>query len=578
MKARDYQEFGVNEFFNYYTNGGKGNSLLLYPTGTGKSIIIAEIVRRMCTKWTGTRVMMLTHVKELIEQNYEKLTTIWPTAPAGIYSAGAGRKDTMFPITFGGVQSVVKDPSQFGKIDLLIIDECHRIPPTKNTSYQRVIQFLKKVNPNLIILGLTATPYRMGSGKLIDGDMFDHVLVDATSFEAFNWFVDQGYLCSLSPFSTETQIDLTGVKKQGGDFQQKDLQKATDKEEITHNAVCEMVHAAKEQGRKHWLVFATGTDHVDNIVTEIQEQGYSAVGVHSKMPAKQRDENIQLFLDKKVTALVNMGVLTTGFDAPFLDLLAILRATDSPSLWVQILGRGTRTDYAEGYDLTTQQGRLDAIMYSDKPDCLVLDFAANATRLGPINDPVIPKKKKKGGGDAPIRICDSCGFNMHPSIRTCPKCGKEFPPETKFSSSASSEELIAKVKKSAPPPEVHYFKVDRMFFARKGGRAGKPDFLDISYHCGLRKFSMPFCLEHEGFASKKARDWWRSATGNDDNVPKTLLEAIQRFEECRTPVNIRVHTNKKPYPQILQIDYTGEFNEWASTPVVDANLLKRGKA
>ncbi|UFK26943.1 DNA/RNA helicase [Vibrio phage vB_VpaS_AL-2] len=568
MKPRDYQEFGIEEFFRYYCNGGKGDGLLLYPTGTGKSIIIAEIVRRMCGQWPGTRVMMLTHVKELIEQNYDKLKTVWRHAPAGIYSAGAGRKDTQYPITFGGVQSVVKNPGQFGKIDLLIIDECHRIPKSGNTSYQKVIKFLKKMNPRMIVLGLTATAYRMGGGTLLEMGIFDHVLVDATEFHAFNWFFDQGYLCTLSPYRTETEIDLKGVGKQGGDFVQSQLQKATDKEEITHAAVAEMVRAAEDQGREHWLIFATGVEHCDHIVTEIIEQGYTAVAVHSKMSSKQRDENIKLFMDKKVTALVNMGVLTTGFDAPFVDLLGILRATESASLWVQILGRGTRTDYAEGYDLSTQQGRLDAIANSLKPDCLVLDFAGNTQRLGPINDPVTPEKKKKGGGEAPVRICDKCKFMMHASLRVCPKCGTEYPPEIKFKAKAGTDELIARAKKSAPPPEVHIFKVDRVFFTRKGGRAGKPDYLEIAYHTGLRKFTQPLCLEHEGFAGKKARDWWREATGCDDNVPETIADAAQRFDECRTPRNIRVHTNKKPYPQILQIDYEGQYDGEATTPVI----------
>ena len=567
MQARDYQVFAVESVFNYFKEGNSGNPLIAMPTGTGKSIIIAELVKQALAQYPSTRIMMLTHVKELIEQNYDKLKTIWPTSPAGIYSAGVGRKETMYPITFGGVQSVVKNPAQFGHIDLLVIDECHRVPATKNTSYRKVIEFLKKVNPYLKVIGLTATPYRMGTGTLLDGGIFSDICCDATSFDAFNWFIDQGYLCTLSPFTTATQIDITGVEKQGGDYVQSQLQKATDKEEITHDAVAEMVHACEQQGRNHWLVFGTGVEHVDHIVTEIQEQGYTAVGVHSKMPAKKRDENIKLFLDKKVTALVNMGVLTTGFDAPFVDMLGILRATQSPSLWVQILGRGTRTNYADGFDLSTAQGRLDAIAHSDKPDCLVLDFAGNTKRLGPVNDPVLPKKKGKGGGEAPVRECDQCGFLMHASLRACPKCGKVFPPQVKFSANASKDELVAK-KKRDTTPIVEVYKVDKMFFTRKGGRAGKPDYIEISYHTGLRKFGMPLCLEHEGYARKKARDWWRDATNCEIGVPETISEALQRFDECREPKNIRVHVNKKPYAQILQVDYDGQYDDQAKRPII----------
>lgn len=570
---RDYQNFAVTKTIDFYCNGGRGNGLILMPTGTGKSLVIADLIKKICCKWPGTRCMMLTHVKELIEQNYDKLMRHWPTAPAGVYSAGVGRKEAHYPITFGGVQSVVNNMHRFGKVDVLIVDECHRISPKANTSYCKIIKFLKKVNPNLVVMGLTATAYRMGNGELIDGELFDRVLVDMTELEVFNWFFDQGYLAYLIPFKGNVEIDLTGVRKQGGEFVQSDLQVAADKEWITKQAVSEMAAVAEADGRNHWLIFGSGVDHVEHIVSEIQAQGYTAVAVHSKMPSAQRDQNIQLYLEGKVTALVNMGVLTTGFDAPFTDLMGILRATNSASLWVQILGRGTRPVFAPGFDLTTPQGRRDAINASQKPDCLVLDFAGNGERLGPINDPVTPKKKKAGGGRAPVRICDNCRFQMHPSIRTCPNCGKYFPNEVKFDSTSSDAELIAKKRKETAP-EVHVFSVQQVSYSRKQGRAGKPNYLEVAYLCGLRRFSQPVCFEHDGFAKKKARDWWRAATGVDDGelIPATVGEAMQRQGECKAPKNIRVWVNKK-YPQILNIDYTGELDEHTIKVNVDPNIF-----
>lgn len=572
MKPRDYQDYAVAEIFRYFIEGNRGNPVVAMPTGTGKSLVIAEFVRRALSQYSGTRIMMVTHVKELIEQNYDKLLKIWPMAPAGIYSAGVGRREAHYPITFAGIASVHNKADLFGKVDLLVVDECHLIPGKSTTMYRKFINFLLKVNPNLKVIGLTATPYRVGMGTITDENgVFDEICCDMTQMDVFNWFFDQGYLCELFPQRTETEIDLTGVGTQQGDFKQGQLQDATDKEYITHAAVKEMVAAAEKENRNHWLVFGTGVDHVNHIVTEINEQGYTAVPVHSKMPAAERDRNIELYLKGEVTALVNMGVLTTGFDAPFTDLIGMLRATKSPGLWVQMLGRGTRPYYAEGYDLTTREGRRAAIANSEKPDCLVMDFAGNTKRLGPINDPVLPKKKGKGSGEAPVRECDDCGLLMHASLRKCPRCGKEFPPAIKFAAKASGEELVAKKKKD-DTPIVEVFKVDSLFFSRRKGRMGKPDYLELCYHTGLRKWTQPLCIEHEGYARKKARDWWRKATGEDDGdmVPTTLDEAARRFGECRTPKNIRVWVNKK-HPEIMYVDYEGELDEQATKPTGQAD-------
>ncbi|QDP52311.1 MAG: putative ATP-dependent DNA helicase [Prokaryotic dsDNA virus sp.] len=567
MKPRDYQEYGINEIFRYFMEGNTGNPVIAMPTGTGKSIVIAEFIRRAMSQYKGQRIMMLTHVKELIEQNYDKLLKLWPMAPVGIYSAGLGRKETNYPITFGGVASVYRAAHHFGHIDLVFVDECHLIPRNSNTMYRKTLALLKKVNPNLKVIGLTATPYRVGMGLITDeGGLFDDICCDMTVMEAFNWFFDQGYLTMLTPKKTEVEIDVSKVGRQQGDFNSKQLQKVSDQERITREAVQEMIWYGENDDRKHWLIFTTGVEHVNHIVEELKAQGVSAAAVHSKMSNDERDANIKAFLNKEITALVNMGVLTTGFDAPFIDMLGILRATESPGLWVQILGRGTRPYYAEGYDLTTQQGRLDAIQYGEKPDCLVLDFAGNTKRLGPINDPRIPEAKKKGGGEAPVRECDgynkekdrACNMYIHASLRFCPHCGKEFPPEIKFQAKASDEELVKRKGKSKPDPVVEEFKVDFVTYVAKASAKGP--LLMVTYQCGLRKFSQPLCLEHEGWAKKKSRDWWRKATNEEDNVPENTSEAQARFGEVRTPKWIRVWTNRKPYPDILHVEYDEELS------------------
>lgn len=574
---RDYQEFAITSLFGYFEHGNKGNPVIAAPTGVGKSIIIAEAIRRIM-QWPGQQILMVTHVKELIEQNYEKLTAIWPTAPAGIYSAGLGKKEAHYPITFASIQSVHQKALLIGHVDIMFVDEAHTIPAKSNTMYRKFITELLKINPRMKIVGLTATPYRLGFGKITDeGHIFTDICCDMTTLEAFNWFLDQGFLCWLNPRKTNVEIDLTGVRRTAGEFNLKDLEAATDKEHITREAVNEIIEASILEGRKHWLIFGTGVDHVEHIVTEINNRGYTAVAVHSKMTNEERDRNIAAFKACEVDALVNMGVLTTGFDDPRVDLIGMLRATESPGLWVQMLGRGTRPYFAPGFDLSTREGRLAAIAAGEKPDCLVLDFAANSLKLGPINDPRTPKKPGKGGGPAPTRCCDgfdakrnqTCHMYIHASLRVCPHCGKEFPPEIKFDEKASGAELIAKRKKS-DDILISVYGVDQVFYNRHPGRNGNPDIIMVQYHCGMRRFKHPLALEHESsYARKKSRDWWRKATGNDDGdmIPATVEEALQRLGEgeAATPRNIRVHDNKKPYPEILVIDYTGELDDERGT-------------
>ena len=549
MKPRDYQDAAVDSIFHYFTCHS-GNPLVVLPTGTGKSVVIGEFIRQAFEKYPQTRVMKLTHVKEIIEQNLDKLLTIWPTAPAGVYSAGLGRKEKHLPITFGGVGSVARaTPDHFGRIDLLIIDECHLVSPNESTMYQKVIQGLKDLNPYLKVIGFTATPYRLGHGMLTDeGGLFTDICFNASELEAFNWFIDSGYLVQLIPKRVKAELDVSTVHIHGGEFKQNELQDAVDRDEITY-AAC---HEAIEYGhdRQCWLVFASGIEHTIHVAAMLDSLGISATFVHSKMGDVERDKNLADFKAGKYRAIVNNGILTTGFDHPAVDLIIMLRPTQSPSLWVQMLGRGTRPVYEPGFDLSSSEGRLESIANSQKRNCLVLDFAGNTKRLGPINDPVLPKRKGKGGGGtAPVKVCEACGTYNHASVRFCISCGAEFPKEVKINYFASTAELIAS---SAVVTEV--FAVDRITYAihRKEDR---PDSIKMSYFCGLRMFNEYLCLEHVGFAGKKARDLWRERA--DEEPPETTAAALLEVDSLRIPTHIRVWEKKK-YPEILAYSYSGE--------------------
>lgn len=544
LVPRWYQEEAVQlGIWDYFESHPDGNPLLALPTGTGKSVIIALLVKRALKEFPQTRILKLTHVKELIQQNFDKLISHWPTAPAGIYSAGLGRRDIHQPITFAGIASVAGKPELFGSIDLVIIDEAHTLGPKESSNYQKFLKALREVNPNIRIIGLTATPYRMGQGMLTEDGLFTDISYDLTSMENFNLLVAEGFLCPLVPKATNDELDVSGVQVNNtGDYNLGQLQAAVDRAEITSRAIQEMLVCASD--RNHWLIFASGVEHSDHICAELEANGISARSVHSKMDG-DRDEAIRLWKKGKIRALVNNNVLTTGIDFPGIDMIGILRPTKSVVLWVQMLGRGTRP--CEG-----------------KTDCLVLDFAGNTKRLGPINDPVIPRKRgAKGSGGAPVKICPVCMVYNHASVRFCTTCGEEFVAKVNFRDTASTLELLAKCDPKFSNfniTEVTYHKHQKLLYPERRPDPNKPPCLRVTYFSGpLQSFTEFVCFEHTGLALHRAHDWWRlRAPGRP--MPTTIEEVLESHAQRPLPMPkaIRVWMNRKHGPEIKLFDWTGE--------------------
>jgi DNA repair protein RadD len=553
FKLRYYQQGAIDAIYTYFENGN-GNPVIAQPTGTGKSVVIAGLLHRIYDDFPGQRIMMLTHVKELIEQNFEKLIGLWPTAPAGIYSAGLNRRDTSKPITFAGIQSVAKRSHEFGHIDLIVIDECHLVSQKDNTNYRKFIEELKLVNPYIKVIGLSATPYRLGVGLITDGGLFTDICYDNTTMDGFMRLVDEGYLMPLIPKKTDLEIDLSEVRTQGGEFVDSDLQRAVDQDSITRAALAECSVLGEE--RNHWLIFGTGIEHCNHIVDILEEYGIPAAVCHSGQSEELNATAIRNFKAGKITALVNNNKLTTGFDFPGIDMIVALRPTKSPGLWVQMLGRGTRPVYTDGYDLQDIEQRLASIAAGPKQNCLVLDFAGNTRRLGPINDPLIPKKKgEKGNGIAPVRLCVNkmpgdkvCNTICHASIRICPVCGFEFPKTVRIGETAASEALMA-----SSMPQMEIFKVSRVTYSRHT-KMDRPDSIKVTIFAGLRKFTTYVCLEHGGGAGRMARAWW--AERCEWEAPETVQEALDYASNLKVPTHIGVWINKK-YPEVKGYDFTG---------------------
>ncbi len=562
MIPRSYQWEAVVSIWKYLEQNGAGcNPLVAMPTGTGKSGVIAFFIRSVIEIYPTQKILVLTHVKELIEQDYKTLLSAWPNAPAGVNSAGLNRRDIHQPVIFAGIGSVQKDAALFGRVDLVIIDEADLVSPNENTMYRKFLNELLERNPLLRVIGLTATPWRIGQGVLTEGDdrLFTDICIDLTTMERFNWFIEQGYLCPLIPKTTKLQLNLDGVRTSQGDFMQKDLQNAVDKDEITERALREAMELGVD--RHSWLIFTSGVEHAIHVSDMLNSFGIACGVVHGgskthKMTDEQRDQVINDFKSGKLRAVANNNVLTTGFDHPHIDLIVNLRPSKSARLWVQMLGRGTRPVYADGFDLNTQEGRLQAIAASTKQNTLVLDFGGNTKRLGPINDPYIPKLKKKGPpGEAPVKECEnvvsgtSCKTINHATARFCICCGYEFKFEVKIKQSASTDQII-----KADLPVVKEYKVDHITYSVHY-KDGAPPMLKVSYYCGYTMFTDYVCVEHSGYARRKAEKWWKERFNNIE--PPPTVEAAAFLCNNLTPAtSLRVWVNKQ-YPEILAYCFDG---------------------
>jgi DNA repair protein RadD len=472
---RDYQQRTIDQLYAWFEAGNEGNPCLVLPTGSGKSHIIAALCKDALQSWPETRILMLTHVKELIAQNAEKMRQHWPNAPMGVYSAGLNRKELGEPITFAGIQSVRTKAKQIGHVDLVIIDEAHLVSHKDEGGYRTLLADLRAINSNLRIIGLTASPYRLGHGYITDKPAIFDALIEPVSIEEL---IFKGYLSTLRSKLTATKLEVDGVHKRGGEYIESELQAAVDTSDKNAKVVQEIIGLAGK--RRSWLVFCAGVAHAHHIKDALTEQGIVAECVTGDTPSAERDRILREFKAGRIKALTNANVLTTGFDAPMIDLIAMLRPTMSPGLYVQMAGRGLRI--ADG-----------------KSDCMVLDFAGVVEQHGPITAVRPPPKKGDKVGEAPVKVCDQCQEICALSVRVCPACGSEFPEPVRPALKLHNLDIMG--------VEGIDMEVTSWTWRKHISRASGKEMLSLTYYGGL---SDPPVIEylavtHDGYAGEKSR-------------------------------------------------------------------------
>ena len=507
LTLRPYQQAAIASIYGYFQTH-KGNPLVILPTAAGKSLVAAAFIEGVLKAWPDQRILIVTHVRELIAQNHAEMIRLWPDAPTGIYSAGLGKREAQARILFAGIQSIHRRAQEIGHTDLVLIDEAHLIPGNSSTMYRRFLDGLTRINPALKVIGLTATPFRVDCGMLHEGKsaLFTDIAYEAPVCD----LIDAGYLSPLVSKQPATRLDVSKVGSRAGDFIARDLAAAVDQEAITRAAVGEIIEHGKD--RKSWLAFCSGVEHSRHVAEEFQRRGINCRTIFGDTPKDERDAIIAAFKLGEIQALASMGVLTTGFNAPGVDLIALLRPTQSAGLYVQMVGRGTR-------------------LAPGKENCLVLDFAGNVRRHGPI-DLVRPKRPGEGGGgEAPTKVCPECDSIIALSATECPDCGYVFPArEVKIAPTAATLPVLS--------PKVQWLLVHGVSYSRHDKQGGQPS-LKVTYSCGLKSYSEWVCIEHQGYARQKATEWWRKRAPGVP-VPLSVDEAIAQANCLSRPNEISV--------------------------------------
>ena len=502
LELRTYQQEAVAAIYRHLRECDD-NPCVVIPTGGGKTPVMATVCKDAVGRWNG-RVLILAHVKELLEQAREKLQLVAPEMwmKAGVYSAGLKSRDTEHPIIIAGIQSVYRRACELDAFDLVIIDEAHLIPPDGDGMYRTFLEDARKVNPNLRVIGLTATPFRMNSGMICEPQ---NVLNEVCYEIGVKELIVQGYLCPLVTKGSRTPVDTSGLHVRAGEFIAGETEDLMDTDELVESACAEIVEQTRE--RRSVLVFTTGVRHGQHMTEVLRTKSGAEIGmVFGETANGERDQVLATFREGKLKYLVNVNVLTMGFDAPNIDCVAMVRPTMSPGLYYQMVGRGFRL--CEG-----------------KENCLILDFGGNVLRHGPVDAIRIREPEHRGNGEAPAKQCPECLSVIAVGYSVCPDCGYEFPPPERrqHDATASTEGILSgQVSTSVHEVEEVFYSVHH----KRGAPDDAPKTLRVEYRIDFYQYQSEWiCFEHSGWARQKAESWWRRRSNAP--VPESAAEAVE---------------------------------------------------
>jgi DNA repair protein RadD len=542
MKPRYYQQESHDAAWDYLRYS-PGSPVIVLPTGAGKSLVIAMLVEQ--AREYDARVIVLQHRKELIEQNAEKIQTLLPDIRIGINSAGLKQRDYDHDVICAGIQSVYRAAEKFGRRELIIIDEVHLVGDNDSSMYGQFLHGITELNQKARLVGLTATPFRTGEGVVCGPDkLFQEICYESQTGR----LIEEGYLCPVTNKPADATVDTSGIKVRGGEFIAGDAERAFDTDRHVQEACLETVE--KCQGRHSILVFAAGVTHAEHVTEELAHLTQEKVGlITGDTFPMERQQLLADFKKGDLRWLINCNVLTTGFDAPCIDAIAVLRATMSPGLFAQIVGRGLRK-------------------HESKENCLILDFGENIKRHGSLDDPNYGRdelSEGEGDGEGQTKQCPNCENDVAVNFKTCPECGFEFPCDVKPRHETEADEHSSVIGEAEP----ECWTVTSVNWTRhtKRNAPDAPPTLRLDYYCQPLNENLGnltetriqewVCIEHVGFAATKAKAWWDAHS--NEPMPTSVSDAIWMLDRHMGRMPARLTTIQEgKWRRIRAVDFDDE--------------------
>jgi DNA repair protein RadD len=499
ISLRPYQEAAIDAVYAHLS-AREDNPCVVIPTGGGKGVIVGRFCADVVQRWNG-RILVLTHVKELVDQNATQAGRFLSPLLVGVHSAGLKRRDVDHPVIVAGIQSVYQKACDLGRFDVVLIDEAHLIPPDGEGMYQTFLADARGLNPHLRVVGLTATPFRLRDGSICAPDN----ILNTVCYEVgVKELIRDGFLSPLVSKAGKAKADTARLHVRGGEFVADEVEQLMDADDLVASACAEIAEQTRD--RKACLIFAAGVQHAEHVAASLATAtGAEVACIFGHTPDAERDRIIARFKKGELRYLVNVAVLTTGFDAPQVDCVALLRPTLSPGLYYQMVGRGFR-------------------LAPGKQDCLVLDFGGNVLRHGPV-DALAITEPGKGEGQAPAKECPQCQAVIAAGFARCPSCGYEFPPPERDQherEASSAGVLSGQVTTTEQAVRATSFAIHH----KRGAPPDAPTTLRVEYEVGLGQVHKEWvCFEHSGYARGKAEAWWRARSRLP--VPSTSAEACR---------------------------------------------------
>lgn len=503
ISLRPYQRQCLDNLYDWFRRHPEGHPIVNACVGSGKSIMLAQLCHEAVTGFERrSRLLMIVPSKELCEQNLHKLSTLAKDLRIAVLSASLGRRDAIHhaDVVIGTIGTLHKRGDRLGYFDLLMIDECHLVNRQESGMYRELVSALRQHNSHLRVVGWTGTPFRGNGVWLTEGDKA--LFTDIAAHVGMSDLLQQGYLSPLVSAKPDTQISADNLKTSNGDYVIADLAKLLDRDDLTDSIARQIV--ANGQSRAKWLVYCVTVEHAVHMAQALKKLGIACDVISATTPKIERERSIARFRTGQIRCICNVAVLTTGFDVPEVDLIALVRNTKSPVLYVQIAGRGMRT--ATG-----------------KTDCLWLDFTDTTARLGPVNQiHGRPEPKVKTRQAVPsVKTCGVCGAVADVGQSACATCGVAFPvAQPKLNDSVSDADVLLIGKRTLPVDDIFA----HSYLSKKTGKS----YLSVRFRSGLQTYSKNLMLGFDGYAGVKAMRELNSLVNTEqDSLPETAESVLR---------------------------------------------------